>query len=167
MRRALELGRDAAGDFVYFVEDDYLHEQSALLEMYRSYRIFARNLGRSNIGLFPVDQHEYYLPHAIHPSRIVPGSARHWRTNTHTTSTFFVPYSLLTTQWEWFIKNPESEHTSPIGMTEEGSINVVWQEHATLFTPIPTLAYHVHGESQMPPFSTWEKLWDSLETFEL
>ncbi len=158
MRHALEYAKKNAKDFIYFVEDDYLHEESELLEMMQSYRIFSRNLGRTNIGLFPVDYSDFYLPDALVPTRVVPGSHRHWRISYSTTATFFLPKSLLESQWQWFIKNPQDD------MRESESLNVVWQNHATLFSPIPTLAIHVHGADLLPPFSNWRKLWDTVGT---
>jgi len=163
MRSALEYGRDCEADFVYFVEDDYLHEESAMVEMVESFKTFTTNFGHNNVGLTPVDYSDYYLPHNLVPSRVVPGSHRHWRVSYTTTSTFFLHQSLLKSQWEWFIKNPESEYSSPEGMTEKGSLNVVWQEKAMLFSPIKKLAYHVHGPQEMPPFTNWRRLWDSLD----
>jgi hypothetical protein len=164
MKFALQFGLEQKSDFVYFVEDDYLHESSALSEMLEAYNLFSRNSGRQEVALFPVDQLDYYKPHRLEPTRVVLGNRRHWRLNTNTTSTFFVPKFLLERHFDLFMKNPESEKTNgPGGMTEEGSINVVWQNHSLLFTPIPTLAYHMHGEDQMPPFSNWKKLWDSLD----
>ncbi len=158
MRFCLEYTKEHAREFVYFVEDDYLHEPSALLEMMQSWRIFSRNLGRDTIGLFPVDYSDFYLPSGILPTRIVKGSQRHWRVSYSTTSTFFLPKSLLLEQWQWFTKNPQNN------MHEDGSLNVVWQNYATLFSPIPTLAIHLHDEGLLPPFSNWRRLWDTVNT---
>ena len=165
MQAVFEYARDHAKDFIYFVEDDYLHEDSALIEMFESFQVFCRNLNRTNIGLFPVDQRDYYLPGAINLTRVVPGSRRHWRVNDNTTSTFFIPKSLFQEHWDLFVKNPESDGTGTTGMTEVDSINTVWRDHATLFTPIPTLAYHVHRPEEMPPFSNWRTLWEKLNEY--
>src|SRR3989344_7286083 len=155
---SLNYAHKCSTDFIYLAEDDYLHEPSEFLEMMLSYHIFSHNLGRQNIGLFPVDYSDFYLPDGILPTRVVKGSHRHWRVSYSTTGTFFLPHSLLEEQWQWFIKNPASN------MQESGSFNVVWQNYATLFSPIPTLAIHLHDEPLLPPFSNWRRLWDTVDT---
>src|SRR3989344_3639015 len=157
MAWCLTWAKENAEDFIYLVEDDYLHERDTLLEMMHSWKIFSRNLGRTNVALFPVDYSDFYLPDAMAPTRVVLGSNRHWRISYTTTCTFFVPKSLLEEEWQWFIKNPHDN------MNEKESLNVVWQNYATLFSPVPTLAIHLHDEPILPPFSNWRKLWDTVE----
>lgn len=156
LQTSLEYARERKGDFIFFAEDDYLHVPTAMVEMIESYRLFSRKLNRPEVGLFPVDYSDFYLPNAISPTRVVLGSRRHWRVSYSTTDTFFIHRSTLDTQWELLIRNPAQ------GKWEEDAINEIWRNHAILFSPIPTLSYHMHGEEQMPPFSDWKKLWDSL-----
>lgn len=157
MEHALTWAKEHGKDFLYFVEDDYLHEPTALEEMLESYRLFSKNLGRHTVALFPVDYSDFYLPERMAPTRVVLGSRRHWRVSYTTTSTFFIPKKILEEQWALFLENPRN------GMHEDGSLNVVWQEHAILFSPIPTLAYHLNEEASMPPFSNWRRLWEASE----
>ena len=158
-KACLEYARKEHGELVYFVEDDYLHESSAMVEMYDSYRIFTRHL-LEPVALFPVDYVDFYLPEYMHPTRVVLGSQRHWRISYSTTVTFFLPRTLFETHYDHFMRATEKEAQ----MDEEKSFNPVWREHSVLFSPLPTLAIHVHNENLMPPFSNWIKLWNNLKT---
>lgn len=158
MEYALRYAKGRSQDFIYFVEDDYLHLPSTILEMLRAYSDFSKNLNRRNVAFFPVDYHDYYLPNAIAQTRVVLGSGRHWRVSTSSTCTFFVPKVLLEERWDLFLKNPRDD------MYEGNSLNIVWREHAVLFSPIPTLAFHMHNEETMPPFSNWRQLWNAVDT---
>lgn len=154
LRAAYERGRASAADLLFFAEDDYLHEPTALFEMLLTYCSFSQNLNRKEVGLFPVDYGDRYTE-GILPSRIVLGSHRHWRTVQSTTGTFFIPRKTLEDQWQWFMLF--SEH-----VVEEANLNNVWKNHTIMFSPIPTLAYHLHEENILPPFTDWKKLWDSV-----
>jgi hypothetical protein len=156
MEYALWYAKERQQDFIYFVEDDYLHEPSTLVEILLAYKNFSTNLGHPRVAFFPVDYIDYYLPGALAPTRIVTGQRRHWRTSTTTTCTFFIPRILLDAEWPLFLKNPRDN------MVEGESINVVWRERSVLFSPIPTLAIHMHREETMPPFSDWRRLWNKV-----
>lgn len=157
MTYTLTYAKATRNDFIHFAEDDYLYEPSSFVEMLKSHELFTRNVGHGNIALFPVDQTDYYLPDMIVPTRVVIGTGRHWRVSYTTPCTFFVPRALFDAHFDLFMKNPAND------MREDDSINVVWQKHAILFSPLPTLAYHVHGPEQMPAFSNWKRLWNELE----
>lgn len=146
--------RKHAEDLIYFVEDDYLHERSALEEMFLSFRHFAKNTGREDVALFPVDYSDFYLPNMIAPTRVVKGTRRHWRLSFSTTCTFFIPKLVLDRHFSAF------ELLSKNGVVEATSINPIWQKEVLLFSPIPTLAIHMHNEELLPPFSNWKRLWD-------
>lgn len=156
LRYCIDYAHEQGKDFIFMVEDDYVHEPTAALEMIESYRLFSHKLNRTELGLFPVDYSDFYLPDAIAPTRVVMGSRRHWRVSYSTTHTFFIPKSLLDTHWDRSVKR------AGINRWDEEWINEIWQNHATLFSPIPTLSYHIHGADQMPPFTDWKKLWDSV-----
>ncbi len=157
-KACIERGRESQG-LIYFVEDDYLHEASALEEMWDAYHQFSRNLGRQEVAIFPVDYSDYYLPREIAETRVVAGAKRHWRVSYSTTNTFLIPQRVLINHYDRFLKNTET-------LNEENSFNPVWRGPTTLFSPIPTLAIHVNDEDLMPPFSNWQRLWDSLAEYQ-
>jgi hypothetical protein len=153
---AFNRARERATDLIYFVEDDYLHEQDALLEMVNAQGYFGARVGNPNkVAIFPVDELDRYQE-AIDPTHVVITDKRHWRTVSKTTGTFMLSSNLLKEQWTLISKLAEGENN------EQTSVNQVWRESAVLFSPIPTLAYHMNAAEHMPPFSNWQKLWGSL-----
>jgi hypothetical protein len=155
LRAAFDRAKNGKNDLIYFVEDDYLHERSSMIEMVEAHRAFSRNVGSVRVGIFPVDELDRYTE-SISPSRVVLGTRRHWRTIGQTTGTFMISRTTLEEKWTEISSLATGENN------EQTSINPVWQDHTIMFSPIPTLAYHMNTEERMPPFSSWRKLWNSL-----
>lgn len=151
--RTLARGPDA---LVYFVEDDYLHEPTALEEMVDAHRQFSANLGGAEVCIYPVDYIDRYRAEEMLPTRVVVGTKRHWRLIESTTCTFLITRSILDAYWPVFVELSDN------GVVEAGTINTLWQGPVKTFSPLPTLAYHLHDEPLLPPFSNWRTLWDSL-----
>ncbi len=156
LRAQFDYARARAQNLVYFVEDDYLHEATALEEMVDAYYSFTQHMGGRPVALFPIDYVHLYEPDRIAPTRIVPGTRRHWRLVQESTCTFFAHKSLLEHSWDKLVELTEN------GVAESTTINAVWRDRVALFSPIPTLTYHMHHEALMPPYSNWRRLWDSL-----
>jgi len=153
-----EYGRDHGRDVIYFVEDDYLHYPSAIIEMFETYHDFKKNLGGKEVAIHPADDPKDYLPHAIPLSRIVLGRKRHWRTNFWTTGTLLIHSSMLVAHWDKFMA---FTHYGTPGVSEDTTINKIWKEgHVTLFTPIPSVAIHMQFSEDIPAFTDWKILWD-------
>src|SRR5262245_4908557 len=53
MRYSNEYARTLSRDLLYFVEDDYLHEEGAIAEMLEAYRLFSKNLGGKEVVISP------------------------------------------------------------------------------------------------------------------
>ncbi len=157
-KACLERGRLSEG-LIYFVEDDYIHEATAIEEMWDAYHLFSKNIGRKQVAIFPVDYSDFYLPKEIIQTRVVAGAKRHWRVSYSTTNTFLIPQQVLIDHYARFLKNTET-------LNEENSFNPVWRGPTTLFSPIPTLAIHMNDEDLMPPFSNWQQLWNSLAEYD-
>ncbi|MDP3988892.1 MAG: CmcI family methyltransferase [bacterium] len=136
---AFETGRHSLADLLYFAEDDYLYEPSAFIEMVQAYTDFSRNMGRGDIGMYLVDDTHYYNQGSILPTRVVLGANRHWRTVERTAGSFMIPRVVL-----------------------QSARNDLWHTDVTMWSPIPTLAYHMNDEDEMQAFSNWRVLWDQL-----
>jgi hypothetical protein len=157
LRACYDYARGHADTLVYFVEDDYLHEPTALEEMVDAYRAFSRNAGQQ-VGIFPIDYVHLYEPDRIALTRLVAGTRRHWRLIAESTCTFMTHADVVQKHWDKFVELSEN------GVIESVSINAVWRNAVPLFSPIPTLTYHMHHEELMPPFSNWRRLWNSVAT---
>jgi len=94
----------------------------------------------------------------------VYGTKRHWRTNTHTTNTCWVETETLRRNWEFFERLARFSST-PYGLqqhiSEASTINRIWREQVSLFTPIPSLALHLQHEEHRDPYLDWKAWWDS------
>lgn len=141
-------------DLVYFVEDDYLHYESAISEMLDAYEFFKMRLGGREVALFPCDDPNNYKRMEL--CRIVEGPQRPWRTNTHTTCTMFCSQSVVRSFWNSF------EQLTYYGLreevNEETTINRIWRDGGvTLFTPLRSLAFHLQD---VPIHEDWKSLWE-------
>lgn len=143
-------------DYVYFVEDDYLHRAECITECADFIELARKNLGHDRIALHPFDDPDNYKPNWIQPTYIVLGTARRWRTNHYTTWTCMVPVMALHTHWErfWGLAHYGQSPDIHEGVT----INHVWRDPQgyNLFTPIPTLSWHMQFEENQSPFADWK-----------
>lgn len=157
--------RDSEYEFVYSVEDDYLHCSSAIREMLDSYEFFSERLNDKLISLYPFDAPEEYNPPKV--DFIVRGSARHWRTTTGCTNTIFSKPQLFRDHWDLFetlalkyngnYLEPRVEHYD-----ESNTIQQIWKNGlAVMFNPIPSLALHMQFEQQRDPFINWYQWWEN------
>ena len=152
-----EYARDKDAIF-YFCEDDYLHEQSAILEMYQFYRQI-HNICGTHLVIHP-QEHEFLYSRYIYPSYLLLGEHRHWRTTSHATHTLFMHSSTVRNYWEYF------ENTRFVGNkkkrrrgVESRTTNNLFK-HLPGFSPIPALAAHMQTEKCLPPFFDWRSIWD-------
>ena len=151
-----EYARDKDALF-YFCEDDYLHEQSAILEMYHFYRQIHTICG-THLVIHP-QEHEFLYSRYIYPSYLLLGERRHWRTISHATHTLFMHSSTVQKYWEYF------ENTRFVGNkkkrrrgVESRTTNYLFN-HLPGFSPIPALAAHMQAEKCLPPFFDWRSIW--------
>jgi hypothetical protein len=158
--------RDEARELVYFVEDDYLHAPSAIPEMLEAHALFKEKCGGRAVALHPYDDPKNYwgVIFSQENCRVVYGTRRHWRTNTHTTNTCWLEVETLKANWELF-ESLARYSSTPYGqahhITEASTINKIWREQVVLFTPIPSLALHLQYEEHKDPYLNWTEWWES------
>ncbi len=142
----------------YFCEDDYLHIESAITEMYHFYRQVFEICGTHSI-LHP-QEHEFLYTRYVYPSYILLGEHRHWRTISHATHTLFMHADLVAKHWQYF------ENTQYVGDKKNRRLGVESRttnhlfEHYPGFAPIPAVAAHMQTLNSLPPFFEWQGLWD-------
>ncbi|CQD02509.1 hypothetical protein BN1232_00141 [Mycobacterium lentiflavum] len=156
--------RDEARELVYLVEDDYLHAPSAIQEMLDVHVLLQQRLDGGEVALHPYDDPKnYWSPiFSREDCRVVYGTKRHWRTNTHTTNTCWLEIETLRRNWELFELLARYSST-PYGQQhhifEASTINKIWREQVTLYTPIPSLALHLQYEEHKDPYLDWRQWW--------
>ena len=155
--KSFEIGRDGKYDLLYFLEDDYLHEQNSLNEMLFSYEKFA-SLIKDELILCPSDFP--YLYNKFEPTQIILGNKRHWRVVEETLVTFLTSKKLLLKHWDTFASMSKINHT-PF----EKPLHDIYSKQYCL-SPIPSLAMHcanINSIYGISPLMDWKRLWDENE----
>ena len=152
--KSFEIGRDGKYDLLYFLEDDYLHEQNSLNEMLFSYEKFA-SLIKDELIICPTDFP--YLYNKFEPTQIILGNNRHWRVIEETLCTFLTSKRLLLKHWDTFISMTKTEH-----LPFEKPLHEIYLKQYCL-SPIPSLAMHctnINSIYGISPLMDWKRLWD-------
>jgi hypothetical protein len=152
--KSFEIGRDGKYDLLYFLEDDYLHEQNSLNEMLFSYEKFA-SLIKDELIICPTDFP--YLYNKFEPTQIILGNNRHWRVIEETLCTFLTSKRLLIKHWDTFISMTKTEH-----LPFEKPLHEIYSKQYCL-SPIPSLAMHctnINSIYGISPLMDWKRLWD-------
>ena len=153
--KSLLLAKDYCKDLIYFVEDDYLHQEDAVTEMIFTYERISSQMNRELI-LCPADYP--YLYTEIKPSKILVGSKKHWRTVNETLCTFLTSSDIVNKYWEKLISMCEFEH-----YPFEQPLHDIYQKEYCL-SPIPSVALHctnVNSIFGLSPNMEWEKIWEN------
>lgn len=156
--RCYEHGRDFGKEWVYFAQDDYLHEENAIYDMILAIHEFSRNLN-APASIYPFNDPYKYMPvNTPVSSHIVRSQKRHWRTQIMTASCFMTHKLVIDKNWDLF----ERMGKSPIsGTMEDTSINQLFRSRGYyLFVPIPSLALHMQYSTEEDPLYDWRSLWD-------
>ena len=152
--KSLNLTKDVANDLVYFLEDDYIHENNAISEMLLTYEKISSQLDRE-LFLCPADYP--YLYSNIDNSKIFIGHKRHWRTTKETLITFLTSKKMILKYWEDFKLMSTLRH-HPM----EKRLHYIYEKEYCL-SPIPSLAMHctyINSVYGIPPNFEWKKIWD-------
>lgn len=111
------------------------------------------------------DLFSYIDPKKITNAKIVSGTTRHWRTNTHSPNTLYTEPIIFKTYWNVFEELALKYGT---GITEEDTIDVLWNNGVDrlgpvyLFSPIPSLATHISYNNHPINYNVHE-LWRSYK----
>jgi SAM-dependent methyltransferase len=156
--RCYEHGRDYGQEWVYFAQDDYLYDESAIHKMLKASVEFSNNMGRA-VSIYPFNDPYKYMPeNVVVRSHIVRSSDRHWRTQIMTASCFMTHISVIKDEWYLFEKMGRSEVS---GVMEDESINQLFRSRGYyLFVPMPSLALHMQYSTEYDPFIDWREWWD-------
>ena len=159
IHKSLLIAKNQCKDLVYFVEDDYLHQQEAIIEMIFAYERIASQTNRELI-LCPTDYP--YLYAKIDPTNIFLGSTKHWRVVGETLCTFLTSSNILYKYWDKFISMCQFEH-----YPFEQPLHDIYKSEYCL-SPIPSLALHctnVNSIYGLSPVMNWERIWEENENY--
>lgn len=159
MLSCYQYGRDHGKEIVYFAQDDYLYEESAIEEMVDFFYQWSGKMDKP-ISIYPYNDPYRYWDHNIVPVRIVHGKKRHWRTNYQTAFCFMTHHSILDKEFDLFYAM--ACHKVDEKMEDE-TINKLFQEREyCLFSPIPSLALHMQYETERDPYIDYKPLWNKF-----
>ncbi len=168
-----QYGRDHARELVYFVEDDYMHDPTAIDLLVNAYNHFRSLSGISEIAISPWDQpQEYDLGHA-QPCKIFHFDNRYWRSTISTSNTVLWPVEVVRGGWQFFEKLA-LQYGKVAGVEEINTIGQLLNNTVThrgpvsCFSPIPSVALQMHHLGQGSPkhidtkMFHWEQRWAEI-----
>lgn len=153
--KSIFLTKTDVKDLIYFVEDDYIHEETAISEMLYTYEKICTQIGRE-IFLCPADYP--YLYRNLHNTNIFIGNQRHWRTVRETLITFLTSKKMILKYIDDLITLGTIRH-HPM----EKKLHDIYEKELCL-SPIPSLAMHatnVNSSYGIPPNFDWIKNWEN------
>ena len=159
IHKSLLVGRNQCNDLIYFVEDDYLHQQDSISEMIFTYERISSQINQELI-LCPADYP--YLYTKIDPTNIFLGANKHWRKIDETLCTFLTSKILLEKYWTKFISMCQFEH-----YPFEQPLHDIYKSEYCL-SPIPSLAFHctnVNSIFGISPNMDWKQIWEENKKY--
>ncbi len=157
-------------DWVYFVEDDYLHTHEAFSwindlivnrdqyiskkALARRLRFWKRRLDKTPIIIHTPDYPDRYLPKYLRFSMIFVSRYCHWRQITNTTFTFLLRGSSLRKYSKILFMSCAGANDGYLSRALFGGF-FFWRK-ALCLSPIPGVSTHMH-DGVMTPLVDWEK----------
>ena len=140
-------------EYVYFVEDDYLHKRDAIAEMILSYERISSQIGKELI-MCPADYP--YLYNKLEDSKIILGNNCHWRSIEESLCTFLTSKKIINKHFKKFVSACEFEH-----YPFEKPFHDIYKKELCI-SPMPALAVHftnINSIYGLSPLIDYEKLW--------
>jgi hypothetical protein len=176
IRRQIEIALEAPEDeWIYFVEDDYLHTPDAFKwiddlvanrKSYMSTKRLARQLRFIKIGLanrplviHTPDYPDRYLPKYLRFSLIFLGKYCHWRQVTNTTFTYMMEGKTVRRYKDILLKSSIGADDGFLSRKLFAGLRLGGK--ALCLSPIPGVATHMHSEV-MTPLVDWKKIVEEL-----
>jgi len=158
-----EYGREHGKSHIYFVQDDFLHHETAIHYMHENYKKFSANIGK-DITL--TGNHDMrYLIHADNIAvgcKVVPGIDQCWRTTHASQFTTMTTVQLVRDNWDLFEKMGNIAYDD--GCCEDKSINhLYFYRGYTEFCPISSLVLQIQWYIHKDFYITWEEWWNKYE----
>ncbi len=144
----------SAEDLIYFVEDDYIHEEIAIQEMLLTYERISSQI-KKEIIIFPVDYPFLYAQNT--PTYILLGNNKHWRKTDQSLATLLVSKEMLINYWNNFY-----EFATVVTDPAEKPLHEIYEKEAC-FSPIPSLALHctnINSIYGLSPNIDWKRIWE-------
>ena len=155
IKKSFMLAKENSKDLIYFVEDDYIHDEICILEMIGAYERIATQLNKEII-LCPTDYP--YLYANCDPTYIFLGNKKHWRKTEQSLGTFLISKTNLNIYWENLLQFASGKDNPA-----ELALHKIYEKEPC-FSPIPSLAIHcanINSIYGISPNINWQKIWDN------
>jgi hypothetical protein len=153
-----EFALNSEFDLLYFVEDDYIHEDDALIEMIYSYQKIASQLN-NEIVLCPADYPYLYVN--TEDTKNFIGFKKHWRLINQSLCTYLISKKTLEKYWahyeDMFLNNYDPY---------EKPLHELYKK-INCFSPMPSLSLHLTNVNSiygLSPLKEWVKIWNKNES---
>ena len=157
IKKCFMLAKENSKDLIYFVEDDYIHDEICILEMIGTYERIATQLNKEII-LCPTDYP--YLYANCDPTYIFLGNKKHWRKTEQSLGTFLISKTNLNIYWENLLQFASGKDNPA-----EIALHKIYEKEPC-FSPIPSLAIHcanINSIYGISPNVNWQEIWDKNE----
>jgi len=157
IKKCFMLAKENSKDLIYFVEDDYIHDEICILEMIGTYERIATQLNKEII-LCPIDYP--YLYANCDPTYIFLGNKKHWRKTEQSLGTFLISKTNLNIYWENLLQFASGKDNPA-----ELALHKIYEKESC-FSPIPSLAIHcanINSIYGISPNVNWQEIWDKNE----
>ena len=157
-----EYAKEHVKDYVYFVQDDFLHDEHAIHFMIKNYEKFFQFLG-FNFCLSGWHDTRFLLPDTINKCdcKVVPGIEGYWRTLASSQFTMLTSQKLFIDNYDLFENFGKEEYGEDC---ENNTIN--WL-HSTRnyhsFCPINSLVIQIQWEVHKDPYISWMDWWNKYD----
>ena len=141
-------------DLIYFVEDDYIHEDDALCEMIYSYQKISSQIN-DELVLCPSD-YPYLYVNTEHTQNLI-GYKRHWRQVNQSLCTYLISKQTLKRYWSYY----EDMFLNNYDPYEKPLHNLYKKIYC--FSPMPSISLHLTNINSiygLSPLKNWKELWD-------
>ncbi|MDC3073600.1 rhamnosyl transferase [Candidatus Pelagibacter sp.] len=141
-------------DIIYFVEDDYLHEHDAFIEMIYTYQKISSQINEE-IVLCPSDYPYLYI-NTEHTKNFI-GFKKHWREVQQSLCTYLISKKTLEKYWKYYedmFLNNYDPYEKPLHELYK-KINCL--------SPMPSLSLHLTNINSiygLSPVKNWKELWE-------
>jgi len=155
IKKCFGLAKENSKDLIYFVEDDYIHDEICILEMIGAYERIATQLNKE-ILLCPTDYP--YLYANCDPTYIFLGNKKHWRKIEQSLGTFLISKTNLNIYWENLLQFASGKDNPA-----ELALHKIYEKEPC-FSPIPSLAIHcanINSIYGISPNINWQEIWDN------
>lgn len=151
--KSLELSRSSK-DLIYFVEDDYIHENQSISEMLFAYERIA-SLTKKDLIMCPTDYPFLYMK--ADSTKLFLGENYHWRQINETLCTFLMSKQIVDKHWDKLTSMCKQEH-----YPFESPLHDIYKEEICI-SPVPSLSIHctnINSAFGLSPNKDWKKLWE-------